>query len=285
MLTRTIMAGALALSLAACGTTPMRVPFDPLAKSKLGEVQVFGLLAQDEIVVRPPPTGSVGGGLIVAIIDSKIGESRQNDLQAALAPFYASVDDFDFRSQFNTALGATLAQDKSIRFGQIVQASQRPSDSELNKRRDALPAGSALMFCITDYTFSPDFTRMSIVTTIQMKQPGSKESMFKNTYLYQSASLGKGGGESLKAWAENKGARYREAAGEGSAQIAKMIGLDLAAGAGEPTQPVLATTYLETTGNLDIKGAVLVSEADRVIVRSSIGTLFSMPHNVGGQPK
>jgi len=286
MLTRTIMAGALALSLAACGT-PMRVPLDPLAKSRLGEVKVIDILTQDEVVVRPPPS-TAGGGLIGMIIESKVGESRQNALQAALAPFYASVDDFDFRTQFDTSLSTALAQDKSIRIGQVQQTSQRLADAELKKRREVLAAGNALMVCTTDYTFSPDFTRLSILTRVQMTQPGVAEPVFQNSYFYQSASLGKGGNESLGAWAENKGARYRSAASEGAGQIARMIGLDLAAGAGEPAQPFVTVNRLDTFGNLDIKGPVLVSEGDRIIMRDTHvfnGSLHSMPYNAGGQPK
>jgi hypothetical protein len=289
MLMRTTMAGALALSLAACGT-PMRVPMDPLAKSRLGEVKVIEVLAQDEVVVRPPPSASAGaaGGLLGVVIESKVGESRQNDLQAALTPFYASVDDFDFRSQFNASLSTALAQDKSIRVGQVEHASQKLLDTELKKQRNALPAGNALMVCTTDYTFSPDFTRLSITTRVEMTQPGAVEPLFKNTYFYQSAGLGKGGSESLSAWGENKGARYRSAAGEGASQIARMIGLDLAAGTGEPVQPVLAVTRHDFFGSFDIKGPVLSSEADRVIMRDThvfAGSLHSLPYNAGGQPK
>lgn len=285
MLNRTVTAGVLALSLAACGT-PMRVPFDPLAKSRLGEVKVVDILAQDEMIVRPPPSGgAAAGGLLGAIIDSKIGEARQNELQAALAPFYASVDDFDFRSQFNASLSAALGQDKSIRVGQVQHLAQNMSDADLKQHRDALPAGHALMVCATNYTFSPDFTRLSITTKVQMTQPGAKDPMFQNTYFYQSASLGKGGTGSLSAWAENNGARYRSAASEGSAQIAKMIGLDLAAGAAEPTQPTLTLTRFDTIGNFEVKGPVLATDAERVIVRDAGGLLHSMPHNAGGQPK
>ena len=86
MLTRTITAGALALVLGACAS-PTRVAFDPALRQKLVEVQVLDVLPQDEVIVRAPAAGAslaLGGGLIGAVIDSKIGESRQNELRATL---------------------------------------------------------------------------------------------------------------------------------------------------------------------------------------------------------
>ncbi|NHZ90925.1 hypothetical protein F2P45_18135 [Massilia sp. CCM 8733] len=76
---------------------PTRVALDPAAKE----------LTQDEIIVRAEAFGAgaaLGGGLIGAFIGSKVAESRQNTIHGTLAPFYASVDDYDFRSHYVQAL-------------------------------------------------------------------------------------------------------------------------------------------------------------------------------------
>lgn len=284
MLKRIVIAGALALGLGACASPP-RVPFDAADRQKLVEVRVLDVVPQDEIIVRAAPVGAsaaLGGGLLGAIIDSKVGESRQNDLQATLAPFYSSVDDFNLRAQFQRSLSTTLTQEKSVRFGEIQHAAQPILNADLQQRRKALGDDRGLMLSATSYTFSPDFTRLSMTTQVDLSQPGKDKPVFLNTYTYQSAQTGNGGAASLQAWAANNGERYRNAANEGIAQIMKMLSIDLASGPAAPaaSPKVMLTSYGNV--NVQVNGDVLVREPNRVIVRHTDGTMYSLPH-AGGQ--
>ena len=289
MLKKTMVAGAVALGLAGCAA-PTRIPLDAAARDKLAQVRVVHALAQDEIVVRAPAAGAsaaMGGGLIAAIIDSKIGEVRQNELQGTLAPFYASVDDFNFRSLFAGSLESSLREEKTLRFGAIEHAAQNLLHAEAEAQRKALPEGQGLMLGTTSYTFSPDFSRLSVATQVQLNQSGKEDPVFKNTYFYQSAPVGAGGAASLTLWADKDGARYREAARESVVQILRMLRMDLAAGAADAAPgPQLALTALGTPVNVAVKGPVLEDGANRAIVRHTDGSLYSLPHTTtGGLPQ
>lgn len=291
MLKKTMVAGAVALGLAGCAA-PTRIPLDPATRDKLAQVNVVHTVAQDEIVVRAPSAGAsaaLGGGLIGAIIDSKVGESRQNALQSTLAPFYASVDNFNYRSLFAGSLDSSLRDEKALRFGAIEHSTQNLLRTEVEAQRKALPAGQGLMFGSTSYTFSPDFSRLSVATQVELSQSGKDDPAFKNVYFYQSAPVGAGGASSLALWAENDGARYREAARESVAQILKMLRMDLAAGAGDTAAgPKLALTAFGTPVNVAVNGPALEQQPNRAIVRHTDGSLYSLPHTTsatGGQPQ
>ena len=89
-----------------------RLALEPATKQKLNEVKVLSVLPQDEVIVRAETYGAsaaLGGGLIGAMIDSKVAEGRQNTVQGMMASFYGSVDDFDYRPSFQKALSATLS--------------------------------------------------------------------------------------------------------------------------------------------------------------------------------
>ena len=287
MLTRSLVGGVLALVLAGCAT-PSHVPFDPLAREKLAEVKVIDIVAQDEVIVRAatPDAMAAGGGLLGAVIVSKIGESRQNEVQAALAPFYATVDDFDFRSLFTSSLEKALAGEKSVRFGAIDHAAQHLHGREIKQRHSVLATNQGLMVLATTYTFSPDFRHLNITTEARLHQAAKEDPVYRNTYNYQSAPVGPGGSASLGAWGENKGERYRSAAGEGVAQIVRMIGIDLAAGPVAAAQGAkLSLTNYASPINIQVNGPVLDTQPARAIVRHGDGHLYSLPHNTGGQPQ
>jgi hypothetical protein len=177
MLNRFAAALTVALMLSACASAPTRVALEPVTKQKLKDVKVLSVLPQDEVIARAETYGAsvaLGGGLIGAMIDSKVAESRQNTLQEMMAPFYGAVDDFDYRTSFQQALSATLPSGMPIRFTAAESTGWSPRKQEIDSRLAVMDAGSGLLFLHTSYGFTSDFTRLNLVTYAMLDIPGAQ---------------------------------------------------------------------------------------------------------------
>ena len=270
-----------ALLLSACASAPTRVALEPASKQKLNEVKVLSVLPQDEVILRPEAygaTAALGGGLIGAMIDSKVAEGRQNTAQTIMAPFYGAVDDFNYRPGFQQALSTALSTNMPVKFAKLESTSLIPLNQELSTRVAAMPNGTGMMFLRTSYTFTSDFTRLNLVTYAEIKVPGAESAVFMNTFFYQSKAHGSGGAESVKAWSDNRGMAYRAALNEATQEITRMLALDLAASKTDPADAPKATIE-KVDGPLrqPITGAVLASGPGRKIVRNIAGNMYSLP--------
>jgi len=278
---RMIAAGAIALLLTACSSAPTRIAFEPGTRQALTEVKVLSILSQDEIVVRADPVGvapALGGGLIGAIIDSKIGEIRQNTLQETLAPFYAAIDDYDFRTHFERTLESTLAGNPLVKFSPLERRTLPLLLKDSTARIATLQAKSGQMLVHTIYAFTVDFTRLNVITYAEIKVPGSEAPVFMNTYFYQSRPIGAGGSDSIKHWSNSKGKEYRTTLDEAAQEMSRMLQADLAAGATD--SPGSASASMEKIDGVlkqIISGPVLASSTSRKIIRHSTGEIYSLP--------
>lgn len=277
MVVKALAVAGVAIALSACGTVATRIPLDPVAKQKIAEARVLSTVAQDEIVMRAESIGSAGGGLIGAVIASKVDEGRQNTIQDLMSPFYASVDSYDFRPRLTEALAGVLGEGAALKFGPVEQAPV-VSMAEHSARQRGLTGQQGLMNINTSYTFSPDYRTLLVTTRAAMGVAGSEQQAYLNTFFYVSAPVGNGGSDSLKAWSENQGKRYRETATDAAQQVAAMLKLDLVAGATDAAGlPAIAMPV--TPGLMSGAGAqvpVLQSQAGRSIVRDRNGYLYSI---------
>jgi hypothetical protein len=280
MLIRILIAGALGLALTACGTAPTRIAFEPAVKQKLAEVKVLSALPQDEIIVHAEAfgaTAAMGGGLIGAFIDSKVAESRQNTIQNSMDPFYAAVDDFDFRARFERALAAEIGGNRAIKFAAVENLSQGMLRADVDARIAALGAGGGLMQMYTSYTFTGDFRRLILTTRVELKLPGADKPAFANHFFYQSTPVGNGGAESILAWSQNNGERYRTTADEAIQQMMQMFQIDLAASAADATTAPKVSLTMAGPAPITITGPVLASKLGRTILRHTDGRMYSLP--------
>lgn len=278
---RIIAAGTLALLLTACGSMPTRVALEPATTQKLTEVKVLSILPQDEIIVRAESLGAsvaLGGGLIGAMIDSKVAEGRQNTMQETLAPFYQAVDDYDFRTRFERTVGATLADNGRMKFAPLERTTLIPLPKDVTARIATLPEGKGQMLIRSTYAFTTDFTRLNVNTNVEIKMPGAETPVFLNTYFYQSKATGAGGADSIKHWSNSKGEIYRTTLEEAATEVSKMLQLDLAASATDP-QDATKASIEKVDGNAKqtITGAVLASSSGRKIIRNAAGNVYSLP--------
>lgn len=281
MLTRIITAGSLALLLTACGSMPTRVALEPATTQKLKEVKVLSILPQDEVIVRAESfgaTAALGGGLIGALIDSKVAEGRQNTLQEVMAPFYQAVDDYDFRTRFERTLATTLEGSTRVKFSPLERTTLIPLPKDVTARIATLQAGNAQMLVRTVYAFTTDFTRLNVNSHVEIKLPGAETPAFLNTYFYQSKATGGGGADSIKNWSSSKGEAYRTTLDEAAQEMGRMLQLDLAASAADPQDAAKASVEkVDGSAKQTITGAVLASSAGRKIIRNATGNVYSLP--------
>jgi hypothetical protein len=285
---RMATAAALALTLGACSTAPTRVALDRESKQKFDDVVVVNTVYQDEMIVRaaaPGASAAMGGGLIGALIDSKVGEGRQNTIDQAMAPFYSAVDDLDFRARLTASLKTALADKVPLKIVTVEQV-RRPMG------RDGLAAlqarfeqgGRGALTLMTSYTFTPDYRVLTATTTAVMRRNGVEQPLFLNTYTYLSRRLGEGGAGSIAEWTAGGGARYRNTIDQAAEQIAAMLQLDLASAPVDPAGAPRVTLARGDGVAKPVAGPQLASGAGRAIVRDADGHLFSLPQTTGGQP-
>ena len=102
---------SMALLLGACAA-PMRSSLTPEQRAKITELTAHVIVVQDEVITAVQASNvsaGLGGGLIGAIIDSKVTNSRVNESQQALGPFYAAIEDVDYRKEFNDSIQGGLS--------------------------------------------------------------------------------------------------------------------------------------------------------------------------------
>ncbi|MFZ6760826.1 hypothetical protein ACO0K9_26765 [Undibacterium sp. Ji50W] len=277
---RVITAGALALMLTACGSMPTRIALEPATKQNLVEVKVLSVLPQDEVIVRAETFGAsaaLGGGLIGAMIDSKVAEGRQNTMQDVLAPFYQSVDDYDFRTGFERNLGAALANGATLKFAPLERTAMPMLPKDLVARVAAVKVGNGHLTIVTKYAFTSDFSRLNVTAYAEMKMPGLEKPIYLNTFVYQSKATGTGGADSIKSWSDNKGTTYRATMDEASRELIAMLQIDLAANATDPLDAAKATLEkVDGTIKLPVSGVVLATNGERKILRNTAGNIYSL---------
>lgn len=224
MLRNTLTALAVC-SLAACSTSKY-VPLNPTEKASLNSIEVRGWLPQDEMHVvakSPGASAALGGGLIGAIIDSQVAKGRQADLHAITDPFYAAVDDVDFRSTFWAAMGPQV---KSTFGDQVRTIKTNPGATDLREAKKDLEGMSptqGMLVMHTRYVFADNYTNLLSSTSIDLYRGGNPTPIFSNVYHYKSRSPEH---SHIGAWSAQQGKVYRAAVQEAAAATAGMLALD-----------------------------------------------------------
>lgn len=288
MLRNTLTAMAVC-ALTACSTSKY-IPLTPAAKSSLSSIEVRGWLPQDEVQVvakNPGVSAAMGGGLIGAVIDSQIARARQADIHAITTPFYASVDDVDFRSTFWSAMSAQLHDSFS---NQIQAIKTKPAETDLRDARLALQSLSSsqgMLILNTRYAFTEDHSHLISSTSVDLYRGGGSTPIFSNVYHVKSKSPGV---FHISAWSAHDGQAYRQAVREAASATADMLALDLThpriEGVDKGVNPELgkmsnvghnALWLINPLPHSHVSGPVLDLKPDRYVIRDPDGRLWSFP--------
>jgi hypothetical protein len=277
----------LLLPLAGCITVPQYVAMDSSTKDNLKTIKVVTAVQQDEIIVvaeNPGASAAMGGGLIGALIDSHIAKGRQVELQATIDPLYAAIDDVDFRKELWASLAPQLQALYPERITEIKTTAVVMTRNQKDELVAKLPAGSALMYLSTSYSFTPDFSALKVATSVDLWASNSKDKenkpVYSNVFFYLSAPVR--GGMAINAWAKDGGKEYRAAVRESIAETLKMLQLDLKYPRINQVDQGLAagTKSLSirpaSTPQFLISGPALDDQPTRVVLRNTDGRLYSI---------
>jgi hypothetical protein len=274
------------LPLAGCIALPQYVPLEPRNASAIRDMRLVSVIHQDEIYLSaasPGVTAAAGGGLIAAVIESQIAKSRQDEIQAIVNPFYASIDDVDFRKAFWPAV---LAEFQKLHGAKIVETRTTAAVvamMERSKMSTTLATGKGLLYLQTRYSFTPDFAAVEIVTSADLWVGGQQDLAYSQVFTYQSADIGRTGRDAIALWGRDGGKQYRAALEEGIAETARMIRLEAA----HPRIKGLDQKLPGSDRSIDVRkagvrgpavtGPLLAQQPGRVVARNTDGRLFSLP--------
>jgi hypothetical protein len=282
LLLRTIALVSITLLLGACAA-PMRVSLTPEHRSKITELKAHVVVVQDEVIAAVQPSNvsvATGGGLIGAMIDSSITNKRVKESQQVLGPFYASIEDVDYRKEFNETIRRELAN-YPIKVAKVDTTPRSLTDAQLTQLRETLPPGQALLIIYPRYFLTMDFRSLDAEAVVSIWVKGGVENkpVQRGVLYYQSQPVGPGGKDSILQWGAQNAALFRSTLRESMGEMVRLIMLDMEVAAEPPTKPEELKTYAFNTGASqgEIKGKQLRETATRTLVFGADNKLYSLP--------
>jgi hypothetical protein len=274
--------------LGACAV-PTRLGLKPEHRSKITALAAHVVVVQDEVIaaVQPPNVGAAtGGGLIGVMIDASIANSRVKESQQALSSFYASIEDVDYRKEFNEAIQSELAK-YPIKVASVTTTPRGLNMDILNKLRNQLQPGQALLLIYPRYSLTADFRNFDVESNVSMwgKSDGSNSSagsympLQRSVLYFQSQSVGSGGKDSLQLWGAQNGALFRSTMRDSIAEILRMtlIDLEVPAEASAKAGPFEQFSFNTGATTMKVEGQVVKRDDARVIVLARNQRLYSLP--------
>lgn len=155
------------VSMTACATQPYN-HIDREARAHFESVESYLVVPQDEIyadIQRSNITGMMGGGLLWALVDASVDNSRTKDAETAIAPIRNKLLNYDFAEILATNINTKLMGVDWLNSTQLVLERARPEDF-VAKKYEACNA-SAILFINADYKLSDDFGQ--VITSVNME--------------------------------------------------------------------------------------------------------------------
>jgi hypothetical protein len=280
MLYRNIALVALTLLLSACATQPINVKLVPEQREKLIELNARVIIIQDELIAQVIPSElskKAVGGLLFIMADNAITNNRVMESQKIMGPFYASIEDADYRTVFDQIVRQELAT-YPIKVGEIVTTPRQMNQDEMVALTQKLAPGQALLAIIPNYYLTADFRNFDAEATVVMWTKGGETPslVYRNVMHYQSKSVGTGGKNSIELWGADHAALFRSAMNESVSEVMKMILIDM-----NPVQDK-GSERRQFPFNLGegkgiVKGRLLQDDSNRMLVIGDNGTRFSLP--------
>ena len=281
---RTIAVMVLAASLGACSVVPMRISLPPQQRSAITELNAHVIVVQDEVIAAVQPSNvsvATGGGLIGAMIDSSITNSRVKASQEILGPFYAHIEDVDYRKEFNEAIQKSLAR-YPIKVSRFTTTPRALSNDSLKRLRSELAPGQALLVVYPRYFLTMDFRSLDAesVVTMWTKDGDDRIPVQRAVLYYQSRLVGSGGQESVALWGAQNASAFRATLRESIAETINLFLLDLeldsaALAAKVPAPQSFAFNTGASQGT--IQARLVKEDAGRVTVLGVDNKLYSLP--------
>jgi len=142
---------------------------DAAAREHIDEVDTYLVVPQDEIyaeIVRSQSAAAMGGGLLFAVIDAAVDNSRIKDAESLIQPVRDQLLEFDYAQVLKREIAEQLQQiewmdlgepsiERSIGDGSLVQKLQGSSKS-------------AVLVMTVDYKLTPNFDAVTTQVALLM---------------------------------------------------------------------------------------------------------------------
>lgn len=267
--------------LSGCATS-LRVPLTEEQKVGITEVKSKVIIIQDEVIVAVQPSMAgmlTGGGLVGAVIDSKVTNSRVKSAQAIMGPFYNAIENLDYRVVFQTSAKSGFAG-YPFRVTEVTATPRSLRQEDLDQWRNELGPKQALMIVAPRYQLSGDFRTLDSETFVTLwTAAGGNAPVQRSVIYYQSLPLGNGQADSVTKWSASNAAAFHAALNESIAETLRLVQVDVKAG----DQPIAKGAELQEfdfhSGNKagKISGHALARSDRRVTVLGADGKLYSLP--------
>lgn len=271
---------ALAWVLGGCAT-PMRISLTPEQRAGIHEISARVIVVQDEVIAAVEPSNVsqyTGGGLIGAMVDSSITNTRVKASQELMGPFYAEIENVDYRQEFNETIQRELAH-YPIQVTRFTTTPRTASTAELAKMRAELHPGEALLMIYPRYYLTMDFRNLDTQTVVNMwtRDSVGNNPVDRGVLYYQSQPVGPGGKASIALWGAKNAAAFRATLRDSIVETMKLVLMDL--DVGTPASPAQAASFAFNTGQSQgsIKGRVVAETGTRFTVLGDDKKLYSLP--------
>lgn len=274
-----------ALLLGACAQ--MHRPLAPESRARLGDVDLQVVVAQENFQFSAQAPGvAAAGGLIPALIDASIQQSRQKEMAGQIKAIVGALLDIDFRKE------AAVSVDELQRDGAfpLKLRSARMVPAALPQREHAARIAAtstppAYMALWMQYELSPDLSVFTTRTTAQLWQDGATEPSYRSGVLYQARIKGASDRlAAMRAITESQGALLRGLMQESMRETLQLVAFDLAAPAATASSAAASGTPQKTTAKLKMLDAwapmrdltVLGTSGARQRLRTADGLMLSL---------
>lgn len=131
---------------------------DQAAREHFDEVQAYLAVPQDEIyaeIDRSQTAAAAGGGLLFAIIDAAVDNSRTKNAEELLQPIRDNLIDYDYAQTLQAKIESQITTINWLKVKQVELERSIGDDRIMNKIEQS--SASAVLFITADYKIKPDF--------------------------------------------------------------------------------------------------------------------------------
>jgi|GEM_PF-6504576 len=270
----------IAVSLQACVSGPKYTPMTEETKQAVTSARSYNLVLQDEIKpdVVVSNGGAAVGGLIGAMVDSSVNDSRATEARGGIQPLYDEIADVDYRVTLASALNPVFNKHFNVVDLKDSAETILVSDKELKSQIKALKPGEALFFSTSFYQFRAQSKMLQALTQVFMfmrsDKPDINKPNFYSMFTYQSPLVGNGGEDSINSWAADNAKLFREQLQASADEIAKAIDYQMQTSLNEVCLKGGEVKVPNALGIAKVKGNVFEENEAMSKLRSTEGDLY-----------
>ena len=273
---RFLLALSVVLLLGACA--PFHRPLAAADRAKVREVDVRVVVAQESFMFSaqaPGVSAATGGGLIGALIDSSVQQSRQKDMSAEVQATVGPLLDYDYRVEAARAFTELLAEPTS--FPLKIASSQvlagMPLKAEQEARIAATKTGPAYMVLLLQYALEPGLGAFTTRTSAFLWQAGNSEPSYRSATIFQTPVGGGTRATVIRRLTANDGQVLKAVMRDSVKQTLHVLGMDLAGA----RSGAIRTSRFNVNGSwVTLAGQSFDEQPGRVVFRDQDGAMYTV---------